>query len=65
MNPLKITTKITVWSEVSASAGVYNEWLYKGIGKDDNIHTSPGHGKFRGDFIVIQWDIYGIYPLVN
>lgn len=26
-----------VW--VSASAGVYNEWLYKGIGKDDNIHT--------------------------
>ena len=30
-----------VKSQVSASAGVYNEWLYKGIGKDDNIHTFP------------------------
>lgn len=33
------TTKIHP-AKVSASAGVYNEWLYKGIGKDDNIHTS-------------------------
>jgi len=26
-----------VW--VSASAGVYNEWLYKNFSKDENIHT--------------------------
>lgn len=26
-----------VW--ISASAGVYNEWLYKGVGKGDSIHT--------------------------
>ncbi|CAJ1367087.1 unnamed protein product [Effrenium voratum] len=28
---------IYVW--VSASAGVYNEWLYKGVGKDESIHV--------------------------
>lgn len=29
---------ITIYVWVSAIAGVYNEWLYKGIGKDESIH---------------------------
>jgi len=31
---------VTLYCWVSALAGVYNEWLYKGISQDDSIHTS-------------------------
>lgn len=31
---------VTIYVCVSACAGVYNEWIYKGIGKDESIHVS-------------------------
>ena len=31
---------VTLYVWVSACAGVYNEWLYKSIGKADSIHVS-------------------------
>jgi len=62
---------VLLYTVVSACAGVYNEWLYKHIGKDDSIHVCNIRLYVIGCCVNIAahlWNdasLQGIYNLTN